>query len=1162
MALQYLLKRATNVSCLALLGIASSLSSLATADTFTWNGGNGVFSDPSNWTNTTGTDLPPPDAGDEIELNVAGTHVITLTGNEVADTLVGLNGTFGLLSNNSTVRTLKLASGAADANISGATVQVGIRSAPVLLQLPNVTSGGELSISVLNIGSSADGTLIVDGENSRLEVLGATAHSLGFSGNRGELLIDRGATARIGNPVIGGGSLNVGDSGVNGSSGDVRVRGGGTLDIDDFDIAPQTSGAVGDVTVIGSGSSINQTVAGGTLRLGSNSGGAGLLQVVDSAIYNSGTGTIDINSTGTLNITNSDQLENNSFASGGTFNANGPMNIADSGQVLIGRGTLNVAAGLDNSNGGTIDLLSGGLLNVTGGVFDANDPNAGDAPEFSIGASPTFGVPEVRIDGATANVSTLLNVGSGGEGLLTVTDGGVVENTKGGLAFSALTAIGDNDAGTLRIETGSTVHSNDSAIVGRSSGGDGLVEIDGSGSSWNVSERLTVGDVSTGEVRIEDGGTLNTGVDAFSFARIAEGSGSNGTVTVEGDDSFWDHNGNLIVGESGSGFLNVLDGGDVISAFTNIAMQAGSSNVNVDGTGSTWNDSIQIVVGKLGLGSLTVSRGAVVSSPSTIVGDDNGGAGDVTVAGIDAQWNTGGISIGSAGNASVRVSDGGIINAGFTTLASSSSSTSQVTVNEAGTLAVTGNLTVGNAGTALLEITDNEGVLALGLGTPGLVTVTGTVSVNSQSTIDMDGGRLEFGSMAVATLDRVTGSSGSLAGDLQPLVGFNDAATLPAILSGSSLDLSEVRLVNAGTLFGSGDFVVALRNSATGEVESGVGDRLHFRGIGNTNAGEFHNFGGQIRFDADFTNEATGFIAGRGQFIAGSWTNNGVMAFSGGFADVLGDLSNSATGQIVVGGAGVTTFYDDVAMDAANLNIDVAAGSTAVFLGSYNGGNDGAGAIDALGDLRPGNSPASVTFGGELNLGTSATTFIELGGLLFGEFDQLDVTGDLNLDGDLMVSLLGGFTLDDGMQFRIADVEGTLNGSFANFADGALVGNFGGTELFIDYDYDANTVDLFTPAPQLPGDFNSDGIVDAGDYVVWRNNLGAGDESAINNNGDGANGVDEADYALWKSNFGASSAALRGGSLPSNVVPEPHSARLLLVVLGLIAPMMSSGFRK
>lgn len=76
----------------------------------------------------------------------------------------------------------------------------------------------------------------------------------------------------------------------------------------------------------------------------------------------------------------------------------------------------------------------------------------------------------------------------------------------------------------------------------------------------------------------------------------------------------------------------------------------------------------------------------------------------------------------------------------------------------------------------------------------------------------------------------------------------------------------------------------------------------------------------------------------------------------------------------------------------------------------------------------------------------------------------------------------------------------------------------------------------------VQGDFNADGVVDAADYTVWRDNLG-GDASALNGNGTGAATVVQADYDLWKANFGG---AAIGGALAANV-PEGVSSVLLLV---------------
>ena len=78
----------------------------------------------------------------------------------------------------------------------------------------------------------------------------------------------------------------------------------------------------------------------------------------------------------------------------------------------------------------------------------------------------------------------------------------------------------------------------------------------------------------------------------------------------------------------------------------------------------------------------------------------------------------------------------------------------------------------------------------------------------------------------------------------------------------------------------------------------------------------------------------------------------------------------------------------------------------------------------------------------------------------------------------------------------------------------------------------------------LPGDFNGDGIVDAGDFVVWRNNLGADETgSTLNGNGTGS-AVDEDDYDLWKLNFGNSNGI---AALSATTVPEPGAIVLMLL---------------
>jgi len=87
----------------------------------------------------------------------------------------------------------------------------------------------------------------------------------------------------------------------------------------------------------------------------------------------------------------------------------------------------------------------------------------------------------------------------------------------------------------------------------------------------------------------------------------------------------------------------------------------------------------------------------------------------------------------------------------------------------------------------------------------------------------------------------------------------------------------------------------------------------------------------------------------------------------------------------------------------------------------------------------------------------------------------------------------------------------------------------------------------------LGGDYSGDGVVDAGDYTVWRNTFGqTGVGLAADGNGNGL--VDEGDYSVWKANFGstagAGSGAGGGGVASPAGVPEP--AMLVPVAIGLV----------
>jgi hypothetical protein len=88
--------------------------------------------------------------------------------------------------------------------------------------------------------------------------------------------------------------------------------------------------------------------------------------------------------------------------------------------------------------------------------------------------------------------------------------------------------------------------------------------------------------------------------------------------------------------------------------------------------------------------------------------------------------------------------------------------------------------------------------------------------------------------------------------------------------------------------------------------------------------------------------------------------------------------------------------------------------------------------------------------------------------------------------------------------------------------------------------------DRSTAGPGPSGDYNQNDVVDAGDYVVWRNTL----NQSVTPSGSGADGnsnwtIDTGDHAYWAARFGNTVPPSDGGS----AIPEPASC-LLLVALG------------
>ena len=82
----------------------------------------------------------------------------------------------------------------------------------------------------------------------------------------------------------------------------------------------------------------------------------------------------------------------------------------------------------------------------------------------------------------------------------------------------------------------------------------------------------------------------------------------------------------------------------------------------------------------------------------------------------------------------------------------------------------------------------------------------------------------------------------------------------------------------------------------------------------------------------------------------------------------------------------------------------------------------------------------------------------------------------------------------------------------------------------------------------LLGDYNGNGVVDAADYVVWRNTLGTNVSNGTGADGSGNGVIDTADYGVWRAQFGSVAGAAAGvGTALSHAAPEPPACLLALV---------------
>lgn len=331
------------------------------------------------------------------------------------------------------------------------------------------------------------------------------------------------------------------------------------------------------------------------------------------------------------------------------------------------------------------------------------------------------------------------------------------------------------------------------------------------------------------------------------------------------------------------------------------------------------------------------------------------------------------------------------------------------------------------------------------------------------------------------------------------------------------LYMRESLQITGGTLTINYDPTYRANNSTTvlhgGPLSAQFSGAVSLTGSGNLNV---HTL--QVDAQRTFTVGSTGTL---------SFNRINLMPHASAAAKMLlsGDLNVTplagAAASIGVGvGSGVVGTVD---LGGAARTINVANGAAAVDLTIsvpvVNGGlvKQGAGTL-ALTGLYAYAGDTSVEAGvlslTSARLANTADVYLQTGATLNLGFAGMDVIDSLFVDG---VSLAAGLW-------------GAV-GSGADFTSPLITG--------------AGQLLVSTFVAPTPGDFNSDGFVDAADLTVWSGHFGATDAGTAEGDADGDGLVDGNDFLIWQRNFTAA------GDVAA--VPEPTTLALASLALAGVA---------
>jgi autotransporter-associated beta strand protein len=623
--------------------------------------------------------------------------------------------------------------------------------------------------------------------------------------------------------------------------------------------------------------------------------------------------------------------------------------------------------------------------------------------------------------------------------------------------------------------------------------------------------------------------------------------------------------------------IRIVNGSAPVDAIISGPIEVGQGTGNLTFTGATAGDgTVSLTAANTWNGTTTFNSGVTVRlenaaalpngnltlSANGIVGlglgNDSFSRALGTAAG-QVQITTGGGFAAFGGNKTVNLGGAGAtVTWGAGNFVASGSSLTLGDTNSDATLDFQNGIDLSTAGNDRTILAPDGGAAVDGK-VSGVITGGGNLRKNNPGTLEISNANTYTGTTLINAgtllLTSATSIPGGIAGGNTNAIVFTGTAENPVATLG----------------LGQGDFTSELNaTSGAGRVTLG------------TNAG-FAAYGADRIVNFKQSNVTQQVVWGTGGFVTG------VLGLSASGADAMVDLQNpidlngaarkvkvaNGTANIdgtlsgVIGGA--TSLEKDgggtLALTAANTysggtivsqgrllvnntsGSGTGSGSVTVNAGTLGGTGSIAGAVTVNGGahIAPGASIESLDVA-SLTLESGSILDFELGAP--GTSDLLNVTANDGLTingGSLNLFDAGGLAAGT---YTLIDYAGALQGTgISAFLNQTPVGPAGFTYSLTNT---GSTVNLNVTAIGVnDADFNGDGMIDAGDYVVWRKfnpATGTGTQGTGDANGD--TNVDQLDYDEWRENFGSASP----GSGGSGTVPEPSSLVFSGIAVLLLSP--------